>query len=113
MIRHLLFATLCVSPAFAEDVAAPNGESIRFGEYNGVVYYTETIDGYHVVATVAVVGGPPIRFKATLTDGQQMIISTPGLLGEADSEVGILRNKGALTIIELVPATALAIEAQP
>jgi len=110
-MRHLTFvaAAICLSnPVLASDLTAVRGGSIRVGTYTGVVYYTEAADGYRVVATVSVEGGAPLRFVATLGEGQQVTISTPGKPGEADRELMISRDAGKLILSDPIPETALA-----
>ena len=78
--------------------------------YPGILnlFRREAADGYRVVATVSVEGGAPLRFVATLGEGQQVTISTPGKSGEADRELMISRDAGTLILSDPIPETALA-----
>jgi hypothetical protein len=112
MYRYAALVALCVAtyPASAGDLVALQGGSVDLGAYQGVVYYTEAEDGYRVVATITAEEGTPVRFVATLADGQQLVISTPGKLDEADRALEISRAAGKLVItsVEPLPETVLA-----
>jgi hypothetical protein len=74
---------LAASPLHAGELSAMAGESIHLGRLHGVFYYTDENDGYRVIATVTDgEAGSPVRFTATLADGQSATISVAGKLGE-------------------------------
>jgi len=66
------------------------GKTNNLGTIGGTIYYTIHSDGYRVVATL----GPesPVRFVATLSPEQSTVLSVPHGLGEAASQVRILRH---------------------
>lgn len=96
-IAALLAASLAASPAAAGGLAEFHGGSVDLGTFQGVVYYTNKLEWYRVVATLA--SGPdgaPIRFVATLGEGQAFEISVPGRAGEAGRSLQITRTDGKL-----------------
>jgi hypothetical protein len=96
-IAALFAACLTASPAAAEGLAEFHGGTIDLGTYQGVVYYASKLEWYRVVATLASgADGEPIRFVATLGEGQAFEISVPGGPGEADRSLQITRTDGKL-----------------
>ena len=103
MTRH---SAACVMAMFAmagtaaaSDLAPGDGHSIYLGRLSGVVYYTVEQDGYRVVATLAEGDeGLPVRFVATLGEGQALAISIPGRLGERTRTVEFARTDGKLLV---------------
>ena len=86
MYRYMMLAALCVvtSPGYAAEIGEIQGSSIDLGGFRGVVYYTSEDSGYHVVTTISEgEDGLPIRFEATLLEGQKIIVSVPGKPGHA------------------------------
>jgi hypothetical protein len=74
-------------------------ESVHLGHLNGVVYYTIEKDGCRVVTTIADGdAGLPVRFVATLSDGQKLTISVPGNLGVAPQEFEFSRASGKIFV---------------
>lgn len=70
------------------------GRSIDLGrDVHGTVYYVAERNGaYDVVTTID--AGPdsaPVRFEATLADGQSLELSTPGDVGQPARTVSIHR----------------------
>ena len=65
---------------------------------NGVAYYTPQNDGYHVVATLSVAGGAPVRVAATLKPDQAVSVSVPGAVDTAASIVEIAREGDVVTV---------------
>ena len=85
--------------AAASELPPGSGYSIDLDRFTGAVYYTVEQDGYRVVATIAEgEDGLPVRFVATLTDGQAFAISVPGNLGEPSRLVEFARAGGKLII---------------
>jgi hypothetical protein len=94
-----LFLTL--SPAYAGEVAEFQAKGINLQAFEGVVYYTNAADGYHVVATIAEgERGMPVRFEVTLADAQKMTISVPGKPGEKSHIIEVSRTGGKLMLVE-------------
>ena len=79
---------------------APQAASaVALGAYTGVAYYTVETAGYQVVATVAPgEAGPPIRFLATLADGQNVLLSVPQAVGSPSIEVAFQRCGDAVVV---------------
>src|SRR5262245_27541246 len=101
MERSLLVAAICViaNPVHASEVGEIQAASIDLDQFKGIVYYTSQSDGYRVVATISEgEGGLPVRFEATLRDGQKMTISVPGRLGEPIHAVEMTRLHSKLTV---------------
>lgn len=83
----------------ASELPPGGGYSIHLDRFNGAVYYTVNQEGYRVVATIAEGNdGLPVRFVATLTDGQTLAISVPGNLGEPSQLVEFARTGGRLFV---------------
>ena|SRR5262249_9881688 len=114
MYRFLILAGLCLiaGPATAGELAEIQAASIDVSGFRGVVYYTSESDGYHVVTTLSESeNGSPVRFEATLLDGQKVTISVPGKLGEATHAVEVRRVNSTVTVGP--PAPPVAIVASP
>jgi hypothetical protein len=81
--------------------------SLDLGAITGVAYYTIADDGFRVVATLAGgEAGTPMRFIATLTSGQGVVVSVPrGLHGTA-RQLEIKRNGDVVTVSEIRPVVA-------
>ena len=96
----ILLALVATSTAGGANELLPlQAESIRLGSIRGVAYYTETPDGFRVVTTLADgQTGLPVRFEATLTDNQSLIISVPGKLGEPGHSIEIARAANKLVV---------------
>jgi hypothetical protein len=115
MRRYTALVALCVaaSSASAEELTALQGGSVELSTFHGVIYYTEENDGYRVVATIAASeGGFPVRFVATLAEGQKVAISVPGKLGEVSETVEFTRFGGKLVVTKADAAPDLARAAQ-
>ncbi|MCC2689608.1 MAG: hypothetical protein K0S21_2411 [Rhizobiaceae bacterium] len=100
-IATLFAACLTANAAAAGGLEEFHGGSLDLGEYHGIVYYTSKLEWYRVVATLA--SGeedPPIRFVATLAEGQAFEISVPGRAGEAGQAIQITRADGKLFMSE-------------
>jgi hypothetical protein len=101
MYRSLLLAALCfaTTPAYAVELAEIQAASVDLHGFRGIVYYTNESDGYRVVTTISEgEKGLPVRFEATLLDGQKMIISVPGKLGEPGHALEVRRSHSKLTV---------------
>ncbi|APO68925.1 hypothetical protein IE4872_CH03325 [Rhizobium gallicum] len=95
---------LAASPLHADGLSAMAGESIHVGGFHGVFYYTDENDGYRVVATIAEgEAGVPVRFSATLAEGQSATISVPGKLGEPSQSLEISRSDDKLVVTDVGP----------
>ncbi|AZN99091.1 hypothetical protein EJ066_19190 [Mesorhizobium sp. M9A.F.Ca.ET.002.03.1.2] len=93
---------LAVSPLHAGELSPMAGKSIHIGDLHGVFYYTNENDGYRVIATIADgEAGIPVRFSATLAEGQSATISVPGKLGGSDQGLDMSRSGGKLTVTEV------------
>ncbi|WP_292625056.1 hypothetical protein [Mesorhizobium sp.] len=93
---------LAASPLHAGELSAMAGESIDLGGFRGVVHYTDENDGYRVIATIAEgETGIPVRFSATLAEGQSATISVPRKLGEPEQNLEISRSGDKLTVTEV------------
>jgi hypothetical protein len=109
MERCLLFAAVCVitSPLYAGEVAEIQAASIDLHGFWGIVYYTSQSDGYRVVATISEgESGLPVRFEATLLDGQKLTISVPNKLGEPSNVVEMTRLHQRLVVSPPHPSEA-------
>ena len=101
MLRHTILAALCAmaSSASAGEITALQAGTVDVGSFHGVVYYTVADDGYRVVTTMATGEETlPIRFVATLTEGQALVISVPGELEGAGQALEISRAEGKLAV---------------
>lgn len=75
MYRHTVLAALCVTTGYASagELDPLQGGSIDLGGFQGVVYYTEADNSFRVVTTIAEgEAGLPVRFEATLDEGQSL-----------------------------------------
>lgn len=89
---------LAASPLHADELPPMAGESIHVGGFHGVLHY----DGYRVVATIAEgEAGVPVRFSATLAEGQSATISVPGKLGEPSQSLAISRSDDKLVVTDV------------
>lgn len=97
-----LIAVAVIAPVRAADKAAgirPGvAQTIQIGYVSGVAYYTAENDGYHVVATLSVAGGAPVRVAATLQPEQVVKVSVPGAVETAESAVQIARRGDTVTV---------------
>jgi hypothetical protein len=101
MGRCLLLAAACVvtGPVHAGELGEIQAASIQLDGFSGVVYYTSQSDGYRVVATISEgETGLPVRFEATLLDGQKLTMSVPSKLGEPSHVVEMTRLHQRLVV---------------
>lgn len=102
-IMTALLATLVLGGAtHAEELEPLRGKSIELGAAAGVAYYTVGEGGYRVVATLAAgEAATPVRFIATLSPGQSVVLSVPQASNEAAREVEIKRTGDAITVSDV------------
>ncbi|GAB4065766.1 hypothetical protein KHC28_21990 [Ancylobacter sonchi] len=96
-----LLAVAFIAPGFAAEkgnVRPATAQTINIGYVRGIAYYTPQQDGYHVVATLSVGGGAPIRVAATLQPEQAVSFSVPGPEGAAGGLVEIARRGDSVTV---------------
>jgi len=101
MNRSFWLAALCfaTTPAYAGELAEIQAASIDLSGFRGVVYYTSESDSHRVVTTMSNGDtGLPVRFEATLLDGQQVTISVPGKLNEPTQTLEVRRLQGKLVV---------------
>ena len=72
--------------------------SLRFGDTNGVAYYTVQGASYHVVATLATERGTPLRFEGSLLPGQKLIVSIPDSAGAKAQTIELFRQGNRLLV---------------
>lgn len=91
VVSLLLFLGVS-SGAGAEQIREMAGVSIALGELSGNLYYVPDRDGYRVVATVSSGDrATPLRFVATLAQGQSVVFSAPGKVGEPERQLKVVR----------------------
>lgn len=94
-----LTAILTASAAHAGEIRPLAAQSIVLENAAGVVYYTKEAEGFRVVATMSAAEGvAPVRFVATLADGQAITVSIPAEVGKAPRELEISRDGDALSV---------------
>jgi hypothetical protein len=92
---------LAAGAAQADEIGPMQAKSIALGGVSGVAYYTEAASGYEVVATLAAgEEGTPMRFVATLSSGQRIMLSVPQADGEAAKSVEIARVGDKVLVTE-------------
>jgi hypothetical protein len=97
----LVAACVASGPVHAGDVGEMQAASIQLQGFSGVVYYTSESGGYRVVATLSEgESGLPVRFEATLLDGQKLTISVPAKLGDQSHVVEMMRLHKRLVVLE-------------
>jgi hypothetical protein len=95
-----LVATVGSSPsaAGAKELGPLQALSLRFGDTNGVAYYTVQGASYHVVATLAAERGTPLRFEGSLLPGQKLIVSIPDSAGAKAQTIELFRQGNRLLV---------------
>jgi hypothetical protein len=89
------------SGAEAEQIREMTGFDIALGEFAGVLYYVPDADGYHVVATVSFGDrATPLRLIATLAEGQSVVFSVPGKMGEPERRLKVARTGDRLLVTD-------------
>jgi hypothetical protein len=94
LFRFLTISLLFAVPGCAEghEIGRMAGIDIALGEFSGVLYYVPGSDGYRVVATVSSAAhATPLRFSATLAQGQSVMFSIPGEIGEPERRLEVVR----------------------
>lgn len=96
--------------AQADGLDPLQARSIGLGGLTGVAYYTVAADGFRVVATLAVgEAAAPVRFIATLTPGQRIVLSVPRGPNETPREVEISRSGDVVSVSDISnPAQPIA-----
>jgi len=101
----VLVATVAASYAWATSWAARAQElaplealSLRFGDMNGVAYYTVQGPSYRVVATLATEGGTPVRFEGSLLPGQKLAVSIPDSASAKAQTIELVRQGNRLLV---------------
>lgn len=94
LLIALAAATVATAPALATELKAARAVSVDLASFRGSAYYTETKDGYRVVATLAAVNSGSaapqvIRMVTTLNPDQTVHLSVPGALGADGREATI------------------------
>jgi hypothetical protein len=90
----LAAASVATAPALATELKVSRAVSVDLASFRGTAYYTETKDGYRVVATLASVNSGAatpqvIRMVTTLNPDQTVHLSVPGALGADGREATI------------------------
>ena len=95
-----LIAAACASTTVqASELVPMEGFSVKLGEVVGTAYFTVEKEGHQLVATVTSAESPtPIRFIATLLDGQKVMLSVPRAVGESALEVEFERRDERLFV---------------
>jgi len=84
--------------ALAQELAPLEALSLRFGEMNGVAYYTVQGPSYRVVATLATEGGTPVRFEGSLLPGQKLAVSIPDSASAEAQTIELVRQGNRLLV---------------
>jgi len=97
-----LLATIALTGAAqAGELKPMQAQSVVLGGVTGVAYYTVADGGYQVVATLAAgEGGAPMRFMATLTSGQKIVLSVPQAADKAPVNMEIARLGDAVFVTD-------------
>ena len=101
--RVLLLGLLLAASrgAQAEQLREMAGFDIALGEFTGVLYYVPGGDGYHVVARVSSADRTtPLRLVATLAEGQSVVFSVPGKIGEPERRLKVARSGDRLLVTD-------------
>ncbi len=110
MLKIIILATAVIGSTVAIANAQPlkpiEASTIDLGATHGYAYYVAEPKGYHVVATVDA-GASPVRFGATLADGQSATLSIPAAYGEQPIEITFVRTAGRLDVIRAAPFDAV------
>ena len=103
IVAGLLAASIGLAGATqAEELDPIQAKSIGLDGLTGVAYYTIADDGFRVVATLAAgEAAAPVRFIATLTSGQRIVLSVPQGPNEISREVEISRSGDVVTVSDI------------
>jgi hypothetical protein len=89
LVLHLGIA----ATADAQEIRSMAGVDIAMGNFSGNLYYVPDGDAYRVVATVGARDGEmPLRFTAMLVQGQSVVFSVPGKIGEPEHRLKVVRS---------------------
>jgi hypothetical protein len=95
----LLAALAWSGVAPAAELRPLQAQTIALGAVRGVAYYTETPQGYEIVATMAAgESGTPMRFIATLMSGQKIVLSVPQAMDNPAIDIEIARHGNSLVV---------------
>ena len=102
----LLAAIALASGATAQELRPVKAHGVTLGPVAGIAYYTEQLEGYRVVATLASEGAAaPLRVIATLLPGQAMTLSVPREAGIPPVELVLARRGDRVVLLDNAPAT--------
>jgi hypothetical protein len=98
----LLWLLLAISSgAEAKQIREMTGFDIALGEFSGVLYYVPDGDAYHVVATISSGDrATQLRFIATIAEGQCVVFSVPGKMGEPERRLKVARTGDRLLVTD-------------
>ena len=95
----LLAVFAATSGAQADELMPMQAKTLALGAVTGVAYYTIADEGYQVVATLAAgESGTPMRFVATLSAGQKILVSVPQAADQDPMNVEIARLGDAVFV---------------
>ena len=95
----LLAVFAAAGPAEADELKPMQAKSLALGAVTGIAYYTVGQEGYEVVATFAAgESGTPVRFVATLSTGEKVVVSVAQRVNEDVLEVEIARFGDAVFV---------------
>lgn len=98
----LVAVVAAAAPSQAGEPIPYAGESVEIGTLRGVAYFSKVPGGYRVITTLADgEAGLPIRFEATLSERQRIVISVPGKVDGQSMAVEISRVGQKLAISHL------------
>ena len=100
VLAAVLVATVASSSwaVGAKELGPLQALSLRFGDTNGIAYYTVQGASYHVVATLAAERGTPLRFEGSLLSGQKLIVSIPDSAGAKAQTIELVRQGNRLLV---------------
>ena len=86
------------------------GGSFAIGAVHGVGYYIVEPEGLHVVMTLTKGAEKPVRFEATLAEGQSLTLSSPRQEGEAAESIVVQREGDKLVVTTNVDAPPIEVD---
>jgi hypothetical protein len=113
LMKHVLWMAAIVTGALASGAALAGelrplqGSTVQLGPVNGAIYYTESDEGYQVVATFSETAeSVPVRVSVALLPGQSVTVSVPGPVGTPPAQVQIRRVGDHLFVTPGLPRLA-------
>ena len=111
-VAGILIAALAAagsSSRATQSNTAPEGHAVitqLSPDISAISYWVSTPDGWDVVTTVDTVSGRDsdaerhaiVRFSATLSPGQEQVISVPAAVGEPQQALRIRRNEDGIEV---------------